>query len=85
MEESMGKNTSLYIGDHFQQFMTKEIRSGRYKSVSEIVRAGLRLLETEEQKLEALRNALVEGENSGIIENFTPKKHLKELHKKYNA
>ena len=72
----MGKNTSLYIGDHFEQFMTKEIESGRYKSASEIVRAGLRLLENEEKKLEALRNALLEGENSGIIENFTPKKDI---------
>ncbi|MDA3886980.1 MAG: type II toxin-antitoxin system ParD family antitoxin [Candidatus Delongbacteria bacterium] len=81
----MGKNTSLYIGDHFEEFMSKEIRTGRYKSVSEIVRAGLRLLENEEQKLEALRNALAEGENSGIIDNFTSKKHLKELHKKYKA
>ena len=81
----MGKNTSLYLGDHFEQFMTKEIESGRFKSASEIVRAGLRLLENEEKKLEALRSALVEGENSGIIQNFTPKKHLKNLHKKYKV
>ncbi len=81
----MGKNTSLYLGDHFEQFMTKEIVSGRFKSASEIVRAGLRLLENEETKIEALRNALLEGENSDMIENFNPKKHLKELHEKYNA
>jgi len=65
--------------------MTKEIEVGRFKSASEIVRAGLRLLENEEKKIEALRNVLLEGENSGIIENFTHKKHLKELHKKYKA
>jgi antitoxin ParD1/3/4 len=81
----MSKNTSIYLGDHFEEFMTKWIDSGRYKSASEIVRAGLRLLESEEKKLEALRTALVEGEKSGIIENFNSKKHLKELHKKYNA
>ena len=81
----MSKNTSIYLGDHFEQFMTKEIEVGRFKSASEIVRAGLRLLENEEKKIEALRNVLLEGENSGIIENFNSKKHLKELHKKHNA
>jgi len=81
----MSKNTSIYLGDHFEEFMSKGIDSGRYKSVSEIVRAGLRLLESEEKKLEALRTALVEGEKSGIIDNFNQKIHLKELHKKYNA
>ena len=81
----MSKNTSISLGDHFEAFMSKGIDSGRYKSASEIVRAGLRLLENEEQKLEALRNALVEGEKSGFINNFNSKKHLAELHKKYNA
>jgi len=81
----MSKNTSIYLGDHFETFMTKEIDSGRYKSASEIVRAGLRLLESEEKKLEILRSALVEGEKSGIIESFNQKKHLQKLHKKYNA
>ncbi len=81
----MSKNTSISLGDHFEAFMTKEIDSGRYKSASEIVRAGLRLLENEEQKLEALRNALAEGEKSGLINNFNSKKHLTDLHKKYNA
>ncbi|MBU4485748.1 MAG: type II toxin-antitoxin system ParD family antitoxin [Candidatus Delongbacteria bacterium] len=81
----MSKNTSISLGDHFETFMTKEIDSGRYKSASEIVRAGLRLLESEEKKLDALRSALVEGEKSGMIENFNQKKLLKELHKKYNA
>lgn len=81
----MSKNTSISLGDHFETFMAKGIDSGRYKSVSEIVRAGLRLLESEEKKLEALRTALVEGEKSGIIDNFNQKIHLKELHKKYKA
>jgi len=81
----MSKNTSISIGDHFEGFMAKQIDSGRYKSASEIIRAGLRLLENEEKRLEALRKAIIEGEESGLIENFDSKKHLKVLHKKYKA
>ena len=61
----MAKSTSVSLGDHFEEFIGSQIDSGRYGSASEVVRAGLRLLETTESKLEMLRKALVAGERSG--------------------
>ncbi len=61
----MAKNTSVSLGDHFEEFIGSQIDSGRYGSASEVVRAGLRLLETAESRLEVLRQALREGERSG--------------------
>ena len=61
----MAKNTSVSLGDHFEQFIAGQVDSGRYGSASEVVRAGLRLLEATESRLEILRNALVAGERSG--------------------
>ena len=64
-EGTMARNTSVSLGDHFEQFIAGQVDSGRYGSASEVVRAGLRLLETTESKLEVLRNALIAGERSG--------------------
>ena len=61
----MARNTSISLGDHFDQFIAGQVDSGRYGSASEVVRAGLRLLETNESKLNVLRNALLAGEKSG--------------------
>jgi antitoxin ParD1/3/4 len=79
----MGKNTSISLGSHFEGFILAEVSSGKYSSASEVVRSALRLLESEEKKLSELRNALIEGENSRMIDNFNPQKHLSDLHKKY--
>lgn len=79
----MGKNTSISLGDHFEKFINSEIKSGRYGSVSEVIRTALRLLESEERKLNELRNALNAGEQNGFVEDFDPKEHLKALHKKH--
>ena len=79
----MGRNTSISIGSYFEDFINTEVASGKYNSASEVVRSALRLLESEEKKLKELRNALIEGENSQIVENFDAEKHLVELHKKY--
>lgn len=78
----MSKNTSITLGSYFDQFIQGILKEGRYKNTSEAVRAGLRLLEEEEKKIIVLRNAIDEGVNSGIDENFDPEKHLQLLKSK---
>lgn len=62
----MARNTSITLGPHFDMFIASLVENGRYGSASEVVRAGLRLLEETESKLERLRRLLDEGEQSGI-------------------
>ena len=64
----MSKNTSITLGKHFDSFVNEQLNNGRYASASELVRAGLRLLEEEETKLAALRKMLDDGENSEFVE-----------------
>jgi len=64
----MAKNTSISLNAHFDEFITEQVRNGRYGSASEVIRAGLRLLESNETKLDALRTMLAEGENSGFAD-----------------
>ncbi len=64
----MPRNTSVTIGSHFETFIAGQLEEGRYGSASEIVRAGLRLLEDHETKVRQLRAALIEGEQSGFVE-----------------
>jgi antitoxin ParD1/3/4 len=66
----MAQNTSISLDDHFVDFLSREVGSGRYRSASEVVRAGLRLLEDQETQMAALRAALVDGETSGAPEDF---------------
>jgi antitoxin ParD1/3/4 len=66
----MATNTSISLDDHFRDFIAREVETGRYQSASEVIRAGLRLLEDRETQLNALRSALVEGEKSGEPEPF---------------
>ena len=61
----MGKNTSIALGEHFEGFINEQIRSGRYSSVSEVIRASLRLLEEHERRVTLVRRALIDGEQSG--------------------
>lgn len=66
----MAQNTSISLDDHFADFLSREVSSGRYRSASEVVRAGLRLLEDHEAQLAGLRAALVAGEDSGSAVPF---------------
>lgn len=75
----MGHNTSVSLGTHFENFVGSRISEGRYKNASEVIRAGLRLLEEEENKIKILKKALKEGIDSGIALDFNPKKHLASL------
>lgn len=75
----MSKNTSISLGQYFDLFIQSRISEGRYKNASEVVRAGLRLLEEEENKALALKNAIQEGIDSGINYDFDPEKHLESL------
>lgn len=73
------KNTSVSLGNYFDNFVTNQVSLGRYKNVSEVIRAGLRLLEDEESKAIALRNAIQKGIESPRIENFNFDENLKQL------
>lgn len=64
----MAKNTSVTLGDHFDNFINQQLKSGRYGSASEVIRAGLRALEDQEIKTMNLRNMLIDGENSGVAD-----------------
>lgn len=76
----MGKNTSILLGDYFENFVNEKVRTGKYTSVSEIVRTALRLLETEENKSKVLISELEIGEKSGMIKNFDRNENLRKLH-----
>lgn len=75
----MSKNTSITLGSYFDDFVHTQVNAGRYKNVSEVIRAGLRLLENEESKALALRNAIHEGLNSPLVEDFDFDENLKRL------
>jgi len=75
----MAKSTSMSLGSYFDEFVQSRLNSGRYKNASEVIRAGLRLLEEEENKVIALKNAIQEGVESGIAYDFNSKSHLEKL------
>ena len=79
----MAGNISILVGNYFEAFISNEVSSGRYDSASEVVKAALKLVEASEFKKGALITAIEEGENSGYVENFNPKAHLKSLHRRF--
>ena len=79
----MARNTSVTLGDHFDEFVSEKIRTGRFHSVSEVVRAGLRKLEDDETKLQLLRDKLKAGEDSPLVDNFDSAKFIAKLNEKH--
>ena len=75
----MAKNTSILLGDYFDNFISEQIKSGKYSSASEVIRNALRLFEYEESKKNELINELKKGEKSGFAEC------LKNLHQKHSV
>ena len=75
----MSNNTSVSLGDYFEEFVDNQIAEGRFKNASEVIRAGLRHLEEEENKLSALRKAVHDGIGSGLAAEFKPANHLANL------
>ena len=72
----MARNTSILLGDYFENFINEQIATGKYSSVSEVVRTALRIFEQEESKTKSLINELKIGEKSPKIRNFDRNKNL---------
>ncbi len=79
----MARNTSVSLGDHFAEFIDVQVQTGRYGSASDVVRAGLRLLEEHEAKVKALQDALIVGEKSGPPVPLDSKAFLKRMRARY--
>lgn len=77
------KNTSVSLGDYFTNFVATQVQAGRYGSTSEVVRAGLRLLEEHDLKVKALHDALVAGEESGAPVPFDSEAFLTRMRIKH--
>jgi antitoxin ParD1/3/4 len=80
---SVARNTSISLGDHFSDFISKQVETGRYGSASDVVRAGLRLLEEHEARVKALEAALIAGEKSGAPVPLESKAFLKKMRAKH--
>lgn len=81
----MAKNTSILLGDYFEGFINQQVKSGKFSSASEVVRAALRVFEYEESKKVELINELKKGEKSGFIDTFNRKSFLKDIHERQDS
>lgn len=79
----MAQNTSVSLSEHFTGFIAEQVRTGRYGSASDVVRAGLRLLEEHEAQVKALQGALIDGEHSGAPQPFDADAFLKRMHTRH--
>lgn len=80
----MSKNTSILLGDYFDNFISSQVKNGKFSSASEVVRAALRLFEQEETKKTELINELKKGEKSGFVKDFNRESFLNNLHEKHS-
>ena len=81
----MARTVTVSLGPHYEEFIRKNIAGGRYNNASEVIRAALRRLEEDETRLAAIRAALIEGEESGVVEDFDPQAFVKRLNAEYDA
>jgi antitoxin ParD1/3/4 len=82
--KGMARNTSILLGDYFDNFINQQVNSGKFSSASEVIRAALRLFEHEETKKNELINELKKGEKSGFISDFNRESFLNGLHQKHS-
>lgn len=80
----MARTVTVSLGPHYEEFIKHNIAVGRYNNVSEVIRAALRRLEEDETRLAALRAALIEGEDSGIAQDFDPQSFVERLNAEYD-
>ena len=81
----MARTVTVSLGPHYEEFIRQNIAGGRYNNASEVIRAALRRLEEDETRLAAMRAALIEGEESGIVEDFDPQEFMDRLNAKHDA
>ena len=81
----MARTVTVSLGPHYEEFIRQNIAGGRYNNASEVIRAALRRLEEDETRLAAMRAALIEGEESGIVEDFDPQEFMNWLNAKHDA
>jgi len=81
----MAKNTSILLGDYFDNFINQQVKSGKFSSASEVVRTALRMFEYEETKRTELISELKKGEKSGFAEDFNRESFLNSLHENHSV
>ena len=79
----MAKNTSILLGDYFDNFINSQVKTGKLSSASEVVRAALRMFEQEETKKTELIKELIKGEKSGFVKDFDRNSFLKNLKERH--
>lgn len=82
---AMAKNTSILLGDYFDSFINQQIKTGKFSSASEVIRAALRMFEETETRKKQLVKELKKGEQSGFVKDFDKQQFLKTLHQKHTT
>ncbi|MDR0891376.1 MAG: type II toxin-antitoxin system ParD family antitoxin [Mediterranea sp.] len=77
------ETTTLSLGSYFEEFIKERVEQGRYRTANDVIRAGLMLLQEEEDRHKTLDELIEEGINSGIMEDFDPQEHLRKLNEEY--
>lgn len=81
----MGKNTSIILGEYYEEMIEKEMNNGKYSSASEMIREGLRLLDERIKKIDAINKALIVGEESGKAQDYNYSAFIKKMAQKHKA